>query len=94
MSHLYLSLEIKEFLEILRLHRDANLYSDILSYPTLIEDVYYVEMARDYALVDWNNCPEDINLKNNYRNLCEKHKNLSEKKNIVFDKLVRLMATF
>ena len=38
--------------------------------------------------------PEDINLKNNYRNLCEKHRSILEKKNIVFEKLVRLMSTF
>jgi hypothetical protein len=94
MSHLYLSLEIKQFLEMLSQHPDGKLYPDLLSYPTLIEDVYYTEMARDYALTDWNNAPDDINLKNNYNNLCEKHRSLLKKKNVVFEKLVRLMTTF
>ena len=87
-------IEIRNFLEVLKRDKNNKNYQDILSYPSLVEDVYYTEMTRDYALVDWNNSPEDINLINNYRNLCEKHRSILEKKNIVFEKLVRLMSTF
>lgn len=87
-------IEIRNFLEILKRDKNNKNYQDILNYPSLVEDVYYTEMARDYALVDWNNSPEDINLKNKYRNLCEKHRSLLENKNVVFEKLVRLMTTF
>jgi hypothetical protein len=94
MSSYDIPIEILNFLEMLKKDKNANFYQDILSYPTLVEDVYYIEMARDYALSDWNNNPNDINLKNNYYYLCEKHKKFLEKKNIVFDKLVRFMVTF
>ena len=94
MSEFYPTPEIKQFLEMLSKHPDGKLYPDLLEYPTLLEELYYAEMTRDYALTDWNNSPEDITLKNNYTNSCKKHRSLLEKKNIVFDKLVRLMTTF
>ena len=94
MSSYDIPVDILDFLELLKRDKNSNEYQDILGYSTLVEDVYYTEMARDYALADWNNSPKDINLKNNYNNLCEKHRSLLEKKNIVFDKLMRLMMVF
>ena len=91
MAQFYPSLEIKQFLEMLRTHQDGDLYTDLLSYPSVLEEMYYAEMARDYSLADLNNSPNDVELKLNYKNLCLKLESLTKKKEILHEKILVLM---